>query len=222
MVECVRFRGRERRINISQEIGTKYITFGTLLLEERTGERVSALAHKHMSDSEQTSLEILREWFAGRGKQPVTWKTLIEVLDDIELCTLAREIAAVKLSEGDKDRPTEEVTEDSNRQTISEVCTEAIEDSDQRDGEEIPTGSIEDLRYENSEESVRANIISVNTNPELGLNIRDTNEVLEQEQKEQANDASGEIGRTKNHANNASGEIGRTKIEQAMRLAGQK
>ena len=176
------------------------MTFGILLLEERTGERVSAMAHKHMHNSEQTCLEILREWFAGRGKQPVTWKTLIEVLHDIELCTLAREIAAVKLS-GDKDRPTE-VTEVSNRRT--EDRTQANEDSNpQRDGEEIPTGSIEDLF--NSEESVRA---KVNTNPELGLHITDTNdsELLEQEQKFQANDASGEIGRK---ANNAFGEIKR-------------
>ena len=194
LIECVRFRGRERRINISQEIGTKYTTFGTLLLEERTGERVSALAHKHMSDCEQICLEILKEWFAGRGKQPVTWNTLIEVLHDIELCTLAREIAAVKFPEGNKDTPT------------------YTEGSDQRQEEEIPTGIVEDFRHENSEESVRAN---VNTYPELGLkvNVADTNdsEVHEQEQKVQANDASGEIGRTKDRASGASGEISRTK-----------
>ena len=46
---------------------------------------------------EQINAEILREWATGRGKKPVTWKTLTEVLRDIELCTLASEIEAVKL-----------------------------------------------------------------------------------------------------------------------------
>jgi len=120
LIECVRFRGRERRINIGQEIGTKYLTFGTLLLEERTGERVGAIAQKHMYNSEQASLEFLQEWIAGKGKHPVTWNTLIEVLRDIELSTLALEIEVVKLAAVVEDRPTE-VNEDSNQGTNGEI-----------------------------------------------------------------------------------------------------
>jgi len=114
--ECVRFHGRERRINISQEIGMEYRSqrFGILLLDERTGERIDSIAHKHNHDSEQTSREILEEWIASRGKHPITWNTLIEVLYDIELSILAKEVEAVKLSEGDKSRPTE-VTTDSHQ-----------------------------------------------------------------------------------------------------------
>ena len=202
LVECVRFRGRERRIDISQEIGTKYITFGILLLEEQTGERVSAIALKHMYDSEQTSLEILKEWFAGRGRHPVTWNTLIEVLHYTKLSTLAREIEDVKLQEGDQDRPTE-VPKNSSQRTLSDICAEVTEDSAQILNREIPNGSIEDFRAENSDEPVSdsdANI-SVNTNPDLGLNCEDIkdSETLEhvQEQKDQASNASDETGRTK-------------------------
>jgi len=137
LIECVRFRGRVRRINISQEIGTKYITFGTLLLEERTGERVNAIALKHRNDSEQTSMEILEEWITGRGKHPINWSTLIEVLHDIELSTLAREIEAAKFSTVVEDGPTE-VNEDSNQETNSEICTRVTEDSDRSDNGEIP------------------------------------------------------------------------------------
>ena len=193
LIECVRFRGRERRINISQEIGTKYITFGTLLLEERTGERVSAIAQKHMNDSEQTSMEILKEWLAGRGKHPVTWNTLIEVLHDTELRTLAREIEGVKLQD----------TSGSSQRTLSDICEEVTGDSDQRDNIQIPTGSIEDFRSENSDKAIsdtEANI-SVNTNRDLGLNFEgiSDSEPLEhvQEQKDQASNASDETGRTK-------------------------
>ena len=50
------------------------------------------MARKHLNDAE----EILQEWLTRRGKQPVTWATLVEVLYDIELSALAREIEAVK------------------------------------------------------------------------------------------------------------------------------
>ena len=52
---------------------------------------------EYRRNAERINTEILWEWIAGRGKKPVTWGTLIEVLRDIELCTLASEIAAVKL-----------------------------------------------------------------------------------------------------------------------------
>jgi len=74
-----------------------------------------------MCDSEQTSMEILEEWIAGRGKHPVTWNTLIEVIYDIELSTLAREIEATKLPKDFEDIP--EVTEDSSRRTVGDTCT---------------------------------------------------------------------------------------------------
>jgi len=93
----------------------EYRRFGILLLDERTEERIDSIAHKHNHDSEQTSMEILEEWIAGRGKHPVTWNTLIEVLYDIELSILAKEIEAVKLSEGDKSRPTEVTTVSNQR-----------------------------------------------------------------------------------------------------------
>ena len=97
MPECIKLQGLKRRINLPEEIGTKYKTFGILLLEDRTGERVSAIAEKYMNDAEKTTANILEEWTAGKGKHPVTWKTLTEVLHDTELSVLAGEIEAVKL-----------------------------------------------------------------------------------------------------------------------------
>ena len=54
------------------------------------------MAHKHSNDAERINMEILEEWLVGRGKQPVTWATLVEVLRDIELSILADDIEAVK------------------------------------------------------------------------------------------------------------------------------
>ena len=54
------------------------------------------MAFKNHYDAEQINTEILQEWLSGRGKQPVTWTTLVEVLHDIELSTLAGDIETVK------------------------------------------------------------------------------------------------------------------------------
>ena len=93
----MRFRGRERRINIPQEISTKYYQFGILLLEDTNGTRVRNMEHKHRGDAKQINMEILEEWVNGRGRQPVSWATLTEVLRDVELSELASDIEAVKL-----------------------------------------------------------------------------------------------------------------------------
>ena len=63
------------------------------------------MAHKHLNDAERINEEILEKWLVGKGKQPVTWATLVEVLRDIELSVLADDIEAVKC-------PTRPVTED--------------------------------------------------------------------------------------------------------------
>ena len=99
LIECIRFRGRKARINIPQEIGIKYYQFGLLLLEDDTGAKIDSIAHKHRDVPEQINMGVLKEWITGRGKHPVTWKTLVEVLRDIELSTLAEEIEAVKCHE---------------------------------------------------------------------------------------------------------------------------
>jgi len=97
LIELVRFRGRERRINLPQEISTKYKQFGILLLSDSNGARVCNMEQKYRGNVEQINMEILQEWTNGEGKQPVSWKTLIEVLRDVKLFILANEIEAVKM-----------------------------------------------------------------------------------------------------------------------------
>ena len=91
------FRGRQRTINISQEIGTKYKKFGILLLNNPNGTEVSKIEDKHRGDAERINTEILQEWATGRGKKPVSWETLITELRNIELGALASEIEVMKL-----------------------------------------------------------------------------------------------------------------------------
>ena len=97
MMELIRFQGRERRINIPQEISTQCRQFGYLLLEDSTGARVRNIAETCRGNPEEMNLEILRLWINGEGKDPVTWTTLVEILRDSELTTLAKDIQAVKV-----------------------------------------------------------------------------------------------------------------------------
>ena len=83
-------------INISEAIATEYVQFGIFLLDDLNGSRVKIIAHKHLNNAMRINTEILQEWLTGRGKQPVTWETLVEVLHDIELSTLASYIECVK------------------------------------------------------------------------------------------------------------------------------
>ena len=86
------FPTRHGKVNIPQEVGVKYQTFAAQLLEDPTGAKVNSMEHKHGRDSLRINTEVLQEWLRGQGRRPVSWGTLIEVLRDIELCTLAGDI----------------------------------------------------------------------------------------------------------------------------------
>ena len=95
--ELLRFTSTDGRvINIPVEIGIEYVQFGIFLLDDLNGSRVESMAHHHLKKAKQINTEILQEWLTGRGKKPVTWTTLVEILHDIELTALAGEIEAVK------------------------------------------------------------------------------------------------------------------------------
>ena len=85
-----------RSVNIPVEIGNKYSQFGIFLLNDDTGSKVMSMASKHHYNAEQINTEILHEWLIGSGKKPVSWATLVNVLRDISLSTLADEITADK------------------------------------------------------------------------------------------------------------------------------
>ena len=97
MPELLKFACAENKtINITKEIGDEYRCFGIFLLQDLNGQKVKSIKSNHQSNPSQINTEILQEWLAGKGKQPVTWATLVEVLRDTELYTLADDISTVK------------------------------------------------------------------------------------------------------------------------------
>jgi len=93
--ELLNFHGRKRKIKTAQEIGSQYTNFGIQLLEDETGAKIAAITDKHKGNAELINIEILQEWVSGRGKKPVSWRTLIEVLGDTGLSVLADDVEAV-------------------------------------------------------------------------------------------------------------------------------
>ena len=73
------------------QIGTNYWDLGILLLNDAKGAVTEAIVKQYHEDAAKINREILQRWIQGQG-MPVEWATLIEVLKDIELTELAREI----------------------------------------------------------------------------------------------------------------------------------
>ena len=71
LIKLLNFPGKNGNINIPEQIGTMYFKFGVLLLNDETGAEV-------------------RE---GKGK-PLSWNTLIDILEKIGQKTLAGDIQA--------------------------------------------------------------------------------------------------------------------------------
>ena len=84
------------QLNVPQEIGTKYKEFGTLLLNDSTGNVVNNIERKFQQTPEDINTKILEKWIGGRGR-PCTWDMLIKVLRECELNTLAKQIQDTKI-----------------------------------------------------------------------------------------------------------------------------
>ena len=90
--ELILFKIKTKSVNILTEIGSKYQDFGILLLKDDKGAKIEAMVEKHGRNDRSINGEIFREWLQGRGAMPVSWRTLIDTLNDIGLSTLANNI----------------------------------------------------------------------------------------------------------------------------------
>ena len=72
-------------MDITVQIGTNFEKFGILLLNDKSGQVVKNIAHHKNNNPPDINREILRRWLSKEGKTPVTWTTLIQVLDKMHL-----------------------------------------------------------------------------------------------------------------------------------------
>ena len=79
-------------VDITEKVGTEYAKLGLWLLEDKDGSKIEQIESDCHYKSAVIIRKILTRWVRGEGKQPVTWKTLIEVLNIIKLTELASSI----------------------------------------------------------------------------------------------------------------------------------
>ena len=93
MVNLRQFRGRDRVLNIIEEIGSRYWDFGIQLLNDTDGNYMSGIVDQMRGDFKAVNSKIATEWVNGRPNAKLcTWRSLIETLQDIGMTRTAREI----------------------------------------------------------------------------------------------------------------------------------
>ena len=73
-------------------MGSKFEDLGLDLLDDDDGSLVDQIAADCHHKSAETVAEIFKRWLRGKGKQPVTWRTLTDSLKSIGLSSLASSI----------------------------------------------------------------------------------------------------------------------------------
>ena len=78
--------------NIFCVMSKDYQSLGYLLLNDNDGTIVDQISQDCHYKSEDIVRQILKRWIQGKGKEPVTWGALIQVLKDLELTELASQM----------------------------------------------------------------------------------------------------------------------------------
>ena len=83
---------KSSNFDIAERIGLSYKKVGGELLEDSSGNRVEIIWTDNFHQVVDTNVDILKEWLKGSGKRPVTWRTLIQVLEKYGEVELAQDI----------------------------------------------------------------------------------------------------------------------------------
>ena len=78
------------KINIIQQVAPHWSTFALNLDFDPTGTTLQNIEQKYRYDPEPCCREMMQMWLRGMGRQPATWKLLVEILRDCNLIVLAQ------------------------------------------------------------------------------------------------------------------------------------
>lgn len=84
--------GVKKTFDVAEEIAHSYDKIGGELLQDLNGNRVRNILKDNFYKVVDTSVDILKEWLEGSGERPVTWRTLIQVLEKCGKVELAQDI----------------------------------------------------------------------------------------------------------------------------------
>ena len=71
MMDVISFPLQDSKVDLTEEVGTKYLKFGILLLEDQTGARISAMERKLAKNAQDINYRVFQEWLQGNGRKPV-------------------------------------------------------------------------------------------------------------------------------------------------------
>ena len=78
-------------MDLPLRVGDKFETFGVLLLDDETGDKMAVIKEDCRGKTEKVIMEVLREWLAGKGVE-VSWESLIATLRKSKLKLMADQI----------------------------------------------------------------------------------------------------------------------------------
>ena len=78
-------------VDVLQDLGGDYQRFGTIILEDKKGTIMEDINESHSKPNDR-KMEIMRRFINGKGMKPVTWRTVVTVLNEMKLTELVSDI----------------------------------------------------------------------------------------------------------------------------------
>ena len=86
-----------QNIDLFERISTNWKAVGTALLKDNMGDKMEIIDDDEKK-TENKNRRVLRRWLKGEGRQPTTWSTLIDILNEVNLKVLAEDIGTQVIS----------------------------------------------------------------------------------------------------------------------------
>ena len=84
-----------KRIKIIETVAPKWQKIGDLLDFDESGTRLELIKATHPSDPEACCRSMFQHWLKGNGVKPCSWRKLIELLEDSNFESLAKEVETI-------------------------------------------------------------------------------------------------------------------------------
>ena len=79
-------------MEIIKHIAAKWRKVGIHFNFDPTGYTIDLIEERRRADPEACCTDMMMEWLGGRGRQPATWATLVEILRNVEFTVLANDV----------------------------------------------------------------------------------------------------------------------------------
>ena len=99
MPELLALQGKDKTIDIVEEIGVQWRVVGIHLLNDESGATIKAIAEEFRGNVQAINLEILGRWLQRKGVRACTWRVLLGVLRKAHCVELAESVEEALIAE---------------------------------------------------------------------------------------------------------------------------